>query len=1107
MRGFLLPAVMLAIFGGLFGVTKATDAQDLELSEVMVSLEFDQVSLKEALDDIEGQTDFTFAFSYSAINPYRKVSVEAQEKSVEEVLKSLFKEQWVSWGLSGKTILLKKWAKSEQENRDSAFDEPVEGQVTDAETGETLPGVNILVKGTTIGTSTDQNGNFGLTVPSLEDTLVVSFVGYQTQEVPISGRSKIDVQVTPEAVMGEEMVVVGYGTQEAADVTGSISSADIEEVDPTDVSVMQSLHGSIPGLNIGQVDQAGEDPSISIRGTTSLSGVEDPLIVVDDVIYRGSIIDLNPSDIESVDILKDASATAVYGSQASNGVIVITTTKSGGTEETGPVINFSSEYAFQKPWRELRAQSAEEFMEKIEHSDIEQSRTEESGYTEQNPDWSETTNFKTNHEIRAFNANQSFDWYDWVTADSPYTMKHNMSIANQTETSNYYASVGYTEQQGHIRDEGYDRINARLNLSSSVTNWFDINLQSSMAISNYAPQMYSLTDRYYEPYAHPYEIEDGEVTDEFVQRPTGNVPNPFIQAQSEIDDRRLNLFGNIIFDIDLPLEGLSYKGNLANSFRNIQHYYFGPHENEFQGGGHKNYDRYNDLASDHILSFERTFNDIHDIDVTLLYGVEKRKNDFTNAAASNFDREVLGYNRLQDGESDQHSVGSGGWEELSLYSMGRINYAFNNKYLLTATLRRDGFSGFREEYKFGYFPSISLGWILTEESFFNNPDWLSQLKLRASYGATGNRTIDRYETLATISLGNGYVTGDGSSILIQNINSLESPFLKWEKTTGIDIGVDFELLEGRISGTIDYYNKNTTDLLYNVDIPGMTGYDTFPDNLGEIHNNGFEIELSSINVQRGDFRWNTDFTFSRNRNEIQTLLGFDINGDGKEDNLVSEGLFIGEPIDAIYDYEIDGHWQLNDEIPDGYQFGSYKVADLNEDGEINSNDRTILGTSSPAYRFGIQNRLNYKSWALSFFIHSIQGGNNRYLGEDTLYGLSIFNTETHFNDAFPEGLDYWTPSNTDARYQRPGISGASGISGTRYASRSFVRLQNVRLSYNFNPDRLENWGIQNLNLFISGKNLATWTNWNGWDPETGTNIDNSGRPVMRSYTLGFDVSL
>jgi len=1109
-----------------------------ELGE-RVSVDLRRATLEEAINSITDQTDLKVAYLREEISGGQKVTLYEAEITAREALQKVLQgtNLRVVSATEMQLVLTKRVQSTEEETKTASpsvhesakhvsttqrlatfashelQQGSIMGTVTDAQTGEPLPGVNVVVEGTQQGAATDAQGQYEITdVESGTYTLLATFVGYRNETVQdVTVRSgettTVDIELTSSAVALEEVVAIGYGTQEAEDVTGSISRAEIDEVEANDVSVTQTLQGSIPGLSVGQVDEAGEDPNLLIRGRTSLSGEQDPLIVVDDVIYRGSIADLNPSDIESIDVLKDASATAVYGSQAANGVVVITTTKSGGSEGGDPVVNYSGSYAFQQAWRELEAQGPQAFMEKIEHSDLEQARTKESGYTERDPTWANTTNFKTGHEINAFNADQPFNWYNHVTAENPFTMKHNLSVGNSTERSNYYLSAGFTDQQGHIKDEGYTRFNARANLGSEVTSWLEVNLQSSMGISEFGPQMYSTSDRFIEPYAHPYEIGDeGSITDNLVQRPFGNPPNPLIEAQSDNDDKRLNLFGNIVLNIELPIEGLSYEGNLANNFRNSNNYFFGPHVANFQGGGSKTHNRFWDISSDQVISFNRIFGDAHDISSTLLYGLEKRTNNFTIASATNFAKERLGFNRLQDGDSDQQSVNTGGWEETSLYTMGRVNYVFSDKYMFTATLRRDGFSGFSDEFKWGYFPSFAAGWVVSEESFLNI-SWLDRLKIRTSYGTTGNRTIDRFETLAKVSVSTGYVTGGGSSLLNQNISDLASPSLQWEETTGINIGLDFDILNERIRGNINYYNKNTTNLLYQVDIPGMTGFEKFPDNLGKIHNNGLEMNISSTNVNSDNFQWTSEITFSRNRNEIKELLGFDIDGDGQEDDLVSEGLFIDEPLSAVYDYEIDGIWQPGEDIPEGYEFGSYKVVDQNGDGEITTDDRKIIGARSPSYRFGIQNRVSYDNWSLSFFVHSIQGGSDRYLGQDDLSGLQIFNTETHFNSAFPEGVDYWTPSNTDARYQRPGISGASGIAGSRYASRSFVRLKNLRLQYSFSPQRLQQFSVQSLNLYVSGRNLLTFTDWNGWDPETGAGINYGGRPVMKSYTLGLNITL
>jgi len=360
-----------------------------------------------------------------------------------------------------------------------AQDRQIRGKVTDADADSPIPGANVIIKGTEIGTVTDINGEYRISVPANNNVLVFSSIGYEAIEEEINGRSEINVGLQEGVTALSEVVVVGYGTQKAKDVTGAIVTADMDAMgEQPNVSFMQGLQGSIPGLNVGQVNEAGENPSISIRGQASLSGEQNPLIVVDQVIYRGSLIDINPSDIKSVSVLKDASATAIYGSQASNGVIMITT-KSGTITDGKPVISYSGQYSFQQPHYELRAQTdPDKFMEKIAHSDIFQSRTEESDYLEPNPDWTESTNFKTSHEIRQFNLGRSFDWYDFVTNDNPYTTNHNLSISNATEYTNYFVSLGYTSQEGHMKDEFYDRINGRINVGTSVTDWLDFDIQA-----------------------------------------------------------------------------------------------------------------------------------------------------------------------------------------------------------------------------------------------------------------------------------------------------------------------------------------------------------------------------------------------------------------------------------------------------------------------------------------------------------------------------------------------------------------------------------------------------------------------------------------------------
>jgi len=434
--------------------------------------------------------------------------------------------------------------------------------------------------------------------------------------------------------------------------------------------------------------------------------------------------------------------------------------------------------------------------------------------------------------------------------------------------------------------------------------------------------------------------------------------------------------------------------------------------------------------------------------------------------------------------------------------------------MITGTVRRDGFSGFSEDNKFGIFPSLALGWVVSDESFFPEiKNIINYTKLRVSYGSIGNRTISRYQTLAQVAGSYGYVTSTGTSIYTQSISSMASSDLKWETTTGLNLGLDFGMFDSRITGAIEYYNNNTKDLLYYIDIPAISRFTNFPTNLGKMHNHGIEISVSSDIVKTHDFTWHADFAFSRNRDELKELLGSDSDGDEKEDDLTSEGLFIGKPLNVNYDYEITGEfYQLGDDIPAASDVGTFVIVDQNADGDYDEDDYKVLNYQDPSYRFSISSRFSYKNWSFSFLINSIQGGKDYYYMSDNLFSTSNGETrfnwpndEQHYRYTFPKSLidDYWLPENPNARYQRIDMD-ASAL-GSRYTQRNFVRLQDVSLSYNVTSDILKKLDITGLRFFLTGKNLITWTKWPGWDPETGEGITSSGRPVMKSYTIGFDI--
>ena len=1093
---------LVQLFALNFLVAGSINGQSLE--EVYIDIDVRNESLVEIFNEIESQTNFIFGYNDLVLSDSRRISLKFKHESLRTVLSDISGKTDINFRRINNTISITRRDSSEKRGIpiiEDGIQTSIAGTITD-NMGEPLPGASVLEKGTTNGTITDIDGRFQLNVRD-DAVLVFSFVGYKSKEIAVAGRSVFDVMLETDVAALEEVVVVGYGTVEKSDLTGSVAQANLESFrSQPNISIGQSLQGSVPGLNVGPVNRAGEEPNITVRGRTSISGAQSPLVILDGVIYRGNLIDINPSDIASIDVLKDNSAAAVYGSQAANGVILITT-KSGNDNMGKPMISYSVNYTFQQPLNEMVPLGADEWVQYMLDNDLFNSRTAASDYLDLDPGYPITTNFYDTEQIDNYNDGISTNWGNLLTNDQMYTQIHSLSLTNKTDNLNYLISVGFSDVEGYMVNEGYSRYNARINADSKINDWLTIGVQSFFASSDYSGEDVNPDARFLPPFIQAYR-ENGEL----------NYPNSGFQRiwQLEADnlDIRNNLFGNIYTEIKFPfLKGLSYKINLANTQITNRDYTFSKHQNNGLGEGEKVHSIQNSMLSDNILAYNRTFNEKHKVGVTLLYGFEKRKYDRTAAFATSFVNPTLGYNSLQSGSSDLQQASSEAWEEASLYSMARINYAFDNRYLITGTVRRDGFSGFSEGNKFGVFPSMALGWVVSQESFLSQTDAINFLKVRAGYGSTGNRTIGRYQTLAKVSDGFNYITAAESSVYTKYISSLASGDLQWETTTGLNLGADFELLNSRLSGSIDYYNNNTTNLLYNVDVPSISRFTTFPDNLGKIHNEGFEIILSSVNVRTSDLTWSTDVAFSRNRDELVELLGFDNDGDGVEDDLVSEGLFIGEPFNVVYDYETTGQiYQIGDDIPSGASIGSYVIVDQNGDDLIDQiNDYKVLGYENPGYRFSIGNTIGYKNWSLFVFVNSIQGGKDYYFKLDdqngNVGGFNDYNSGNRFNRNIPEGFDAWLPENPGARYEMIGTTVTERAK--LLTQRNFVRLQDISLSYSFGPELLEKLKIRNLRLFVSGKNLLTLTKWPGLDPETGDGYTSRARPVLRSISLGLNL--
>ncbi|MEX2592382.1 MAG: TonB-dependent receptor [Anditalea sp.] len=987
---------------------------------------------------------------------------------------------------------------------DLFVDVTVTGTVVDP-TGEPIPGVTVSVLNTTIGTATDLDGKYSLTVPE-ESTLVFSFIGFESQQVPIGDQSIIDITLTEDLASLDEVVVVGYGIAKKRDLTGSVTRANIESFkESPNVSILQSLQGAVPGLNVGAVTNAGSDPEISIRGRSSISGSNMPLIVLDGIIYRGNIVDINPHDVESIDILKDASAAAIYGSQASNGVIIITSKDGKNTQK--PVIEYSFSHSLQEVAnKDMLPEDGDGFIRKIGDRFLSESRIGSDMLT-MNPDWDPTSKFFGPEILEGYQNGTETNWWKLLTNNNPSIQNHNVSVSGRGEASSYFFSLGYTDQENVVINDSFERYNFRINLDTEITNWMKVGIQSFMSVGNYSAISPSVGDILRLPPQVEYLDENGD----YMLQPYRGTLNPFLQMDQQDLDKRNNLFGNIYLDIDVPfIKGLNYRVNFAQNQISSKRYNFNQYAQNFTGEGYKTNSSQYLMSLDNILSYQNVFAD-HSVNGTFVYGIENREFENTTARSVMFANDILGYHKLDAGQSGLQTASSSAWKETSLYAMLRLGYSYKENYILTATVRRDGFSGFGPENKIGVFPSIAFAWWLSEENFLKeNVSVIDDLKLRVSYGVNGNRTVGRYATLAKIgsSVSNGYLYGDGGAAEQgQYISSLANLDLKWESTKSLNLGADFSLWQNRISGSIEYYLSNTYDLLYDIDIPVINGFGSTPMNIGELKNTGQEITLTGVPIRKKDFNWDVTLNFSRNRNKVVSILGIDANGDGREDDLVSSKIFIDHPYGVAYDFNIIGMWQVEDyeaeRIPDGFTYGTYKVEDVDNSGTYTAaEDRKILGYTDPSYRFSILNNLRYKDWGLTVFVNAIQGGQDYYYGQpgaslanpDNIYGSNLFK------------FDYWTPENPNARYRQIGYyTVALGENFSSYVQRSFVRLQDVTLSYNFSNSFIQKINFNRIKVFVNAKNLVTLTDWDGWDPETGSGLNAGAYPLLKSYTLGLNV--
>ena len=945
-----------------------------------VDIRLNNAPLKTLFSTIEKQTSYRFSYRDADVAGKQNVTVSVENKELKDLLIQELTRRNLTYKMSGNVIMV---LPAQQADSSASSDKKITGVVKDAH-GEPVIGANVTVKGqSSIGTITDIDGRFTLNVPA-GAVLQVSFIGFASQDVEVGNQRELTIALKENTEMLDEVVVVGYGTLNRQAITGAVAKAKIDTYIkvPTN-NILETIRGSVPGLNVEGTNAAGQVASFTIRGQKSTSG-NSPLIVVDGAIFNGSLGDIPSEDIESFTVLKDASAAAVYGSRSANGVVLIQT-KRGHSSDGKPQFNVNLSYGISNQLERLKIYDGPGYIQRL------------LDYREANgmeADPSKVAMYLTAEEQKNYNATPDHkptvsNPYDLFTQNA-YSMKANLSISNSTDKFNYYISASLTDQKGVILNDQFKNFSGRINLESNITDWLKVGVKSFYSIRDYSGSSPDFLATHFSPYASIYD-EEGR----YLQYPqsTTSFESPFWSMQTDNMEKRNNLGGVLNAEIKIPwVKGLTYSMVYSNNLRWSQDYYFyDEYTTEGQGKHGKGqrtigYDY--SMMLDNIIKYNNTFNGKHNLDVTLLYSRERNTWDDNQLYAESFDNTVLGHYKLEDGKVQ--TVNTGGGESGAIGWMARATYTFDNRYSMTGTVRHDGFSAFSKNKKWGTFASAGFNWNVSNESFMRNVKFVNHLNLRLSYGSNGNQSINPYTTLAKVGTDKYLFAGSDTYALTQYISTFVTDNLSWETTTGFNAGIDFSVLDNRLSGSIDMYFTDTKDLLFSMAIPDISGKTSIMSNLGKIKNKGVEISLHSVNIQTKDFRWTSDFAFSLNRNKVATIFGDDNDGDGKEDDLPNSGYFIGKSLGTIYGYKVDGMWQQEDvdngTIMEGMRPGDYKLQDVDGDGAISSDkDRQILGTSKENFRWSFTNTFQYKDLSLMLYFNSVWGGNGYYLASSTPY--------------------------------------------------------------------------------------------------------------------------
>lgn len=1043
-----------------------------------LTLDLNNVSVGQLIDNIESSTEFKFVYKIRDVDLERQVTIKVEGALIEKVLARVFGNTSTSFNIIDRQVFLTEKKDvpipGTPKTTSKTYQFTVTGKVVD-ELGTPLLGTTVAVKGTTQGTTTDFNGNYSLSLSDPTAILQFSYVGYISQEINVGNQTTINVKLLPDNAKLDEVVVVGYGSQKKSDVTGSVTSVAPERMDLVpNRNIAQVLQGALPGVTIRQTSAgAVGEQAIIVRGRNSILASNEPLIVLDGVPYYGDLNDISVNDIASMEVLKDASASAIYGSRGSNGVILVTT-KEGSSGKAQ--ISYQGKFGVQEPINLPEFLTGEEFYE---------------FKSMRNPD------LLTDTEIANYEAGLWTDWID-LSLRTGYSENHNVSITGGSENIKYYVAGNFLDVKGLSVTDKYQRISGRVNLDTKITDWLEFGTRSQFTYDDRGGYDidYEAVFEINPLLADPFD-ENGDIN--LFPWPEFPDENP-LEAQNYKDEDYSNqIVSNNYIRVSFPfIEGLSYRLNTGIRRRWSERKTYAGNNTVVgianSGQAYLSSTEFKNNVVENIITYNREFGK-HNVFFTGVFSYEENEQYFEELTAINFPNDEFSFFGISQASSLE---AENDYQRTALISqMLRLNYSLDNTYLLTLTGRRDGFSGFGPNNKWGVFPSVALGWNISKEPFLKNSAAINQLKLRLSWGVNGNQAVSPYSSITRLRDRN---TLSGEESLVGYVPSvIGDKDLGWESSETYNLGLDFGFFNNRILGDINLYETNTSDLLLNRTISSVHGINQVTQNIGETQTRGLELSLSLVPITTQEFNWKISGNFATNKNKIVSLYGY-LQENGEEVNDLANAWFVGQPIRVNFNHKMIGVWQLGEEeeaavydrVP-----GDAKIEDVDNNGVLDDEDRQIIGQRDPKYTWGLSNSFRYSNFGLEVFFIGAHGAtrHNNLLRDNT--AAEIRRNVMKKN--------WWTPDNPTNEYFRNNdqVRGA-----TIYEDASFVRMKDVTLSYNFSKNVLSQIGLDKLQLFASGRNLWTITDWTAGDPELELPSDQAGilplqRELIFGLTLGF----